>query len=109
MDEVDRLVPIKTDAVAGAVRQTGKMVARAKTLFLIKSADGVINLAGGHAHTCGSEGDLLAFVQRFPDLADIRGHVAGHKGVRNVRLIVLYGAAAIHQHHFAFAHTLRLV
>src|SRR5437868_10219495 len=60
VDEVDRLVPLHADAVAGAVGGAGELVARAVAPGLVLAADRVVDRACGRADAGGGEGDVLA-------------------------------------------------
>ena len=45
MHKVDRFMHIHADAVPGAMRQTGQLIARAKATTFVKAPDRIIHLA----------------------------------------------------------------
>ena len=110
VDEIDRLVDLHADAVAGAVRQAGQLVARAVAPAFVGAADRVIDAARGHADLGGCDRDLLAAMHLVPELALLRRRIgAEHEGARDVGLIAVDRAGAVHQHDVAALHDVRLV
>ena len=86
----------------------GQFVARAVAPLHVLRAHGVVDAARGHADARGFDRDLLAVAHLLPHLALLGRGLAEHEGARDVGLIALDRAAAVHEHHFAVAHRLRL-
>ena len=105
VDEVDRLVAVEADAVAGAVGQAGQAVAGAVAPALVLAR-------APHRRRCPRGGRsappakaiALAAMHLVPDPALLGIGLAEHEGARDVRLIALDRAAAVHQHDLAVAH-----
>src|SRR5207302_9723644 len=60
VDQIDRLVDLHTDAVAGAVRQAGKLVSGSIAPALVGAADRVVDAPRGNADLGGGDRNLLA-------------------------------------------------
>src|SRR6202453_1849082 len=108
MHEIGRLVTVETDAMAGTMRQAGELVAWSPALALVVLAHGVVQHAGGNADLRGLEGDLLPAPHGVPDLALARVRFAEYPGPRDIRLIPMHGAAAVHEDHGPLGARLRL-
>src|SRR5206468_722545 len=67
-----------------------------------------VDAAGGAAEPGSADRDLLAFMDLVPDPALLGARPAEDEAARNVRLIALDRAAAVHQHDLALAHRLGL-
>src|SRR5436853_4730195 len=72
MDEVDRLVAVETDAVAGAVREAGEAIARPIAPALVLGAHRIVDAARRAAELGGADRDLLALMDLVPDPALLR-------------------------------------
>src|SRR6185295_9285292 len=94
--------------MAGAMRRAGQLVTGAVTPFLVLRAHRVVDRARRHAHARGLDGDALSLAHLLPHLALLGIGLAEDEGAGDVRLVTLHRAAAIHEHHFAVAHRLRL-
>src|SRR4051794_36828947 len=99
VDEIDRLVAVEADAVAGAVRRARQFVARAVAPRLVLAAHSIVDASGGRADPSRFEGDLLAAMDLVPDFALFGAWLAEDERARDVRLVALDRAAAVHQHH----------
>ena len=66
VDQVNRLVHLHADAVAGPVRSARQLVARPVPPALVDSPDGVIDAAGGRADLGRCDRDLLTLVDLVP-------------------------------------------
>ena len=98
VDEVDRLMAFHADAVAGAVRGAGQLVARAIAPAFVGAANGIVDAAGGRADLGGGHGDLLPAPHLVPDLALVGARIgAEDEGARDVRLVAVDVATAVEQ------------
>src|SRR3546814_268350 len=95
--QVDRLVPVKPDAVAGAVRGAGKLVAGAIAEPFVIGAHRVVDLPRGGADLRRLESDELTLPHLFPHLPLARGRGTVDPASRHVGLIAMDVTAAIHQ------------
>ena len=73
VDEIDRLVHLHADAVAGAVRQARELVARSIAPAFVGGAHGVVDRAGRNPDLRRLDRDLLAATDLVPDLALLGG------------------------------------
>src|SRR5687768_2590773 len=103
MHEVDGLVYVETDAVAGAMREPGKFVTGAVTPFLVLRANRIVHSASRHADASGLDRDLLAVAHLLPDSALLRLRLTEHEGSRDIRLVAFDRTAAVHEHDLALA------
>src|SRR5690606_36342578 len=106
--QVDGFVAIEPDAVPRAVRGSGKLVAGAVAQAFIIGADRVIDRPGWNADLRGLESDELALAHLLPNLALARCRGPVDPASRHIGLIAVDVAAAVHQHHLALPHPLRL-
>src|SRR3954466_5805574 len=68
MDKIGRLMPVQSDAVAGAVRQARELVAGPPSLALVIFTDRIINAAHRDTQLRSLEGDLLSPLDGIPHL-----------------------------------------
>ena len=85
------------DAVSQPVRQPGCLVARAVAFAFVERAHDVIDLAGRCADRGCFQCELLAALDRVPDLALFFVRFAEHPGPGDIGLVVMHGATAVHQ------------
>ena len=67
--QVGPLMPVETDAVAGAMRQAGDLVAGPETRIGDDFARGGVDRFAGRARAGGGERGVLRFALDIPDLA----------------------------------------
>ena len=67
MDQIDRLVPVEADAMAGTVRQAGQPVVGAIAEAGVEAAYGVVDGTRRHPDLRGGERDLLTLRDPIPD------------------------------------------
>src|ERR1700688_1593169 len=106
--QVGRLMSVQTDAVAGAVREPRQLVPRAPAFTLIITAHGIVDRARGQADLRRFESDFLAELDGVPYFALAGARLADHPGSRNVGLVTVHRAAAVHQDDRSLAHGLDL-
>src|SRR5436190_8621452 len=108
VDEVDRLVPVHADSVAGSVRGAGEPVARPVAPAFILGAHRIVDASGEPADPRRAHRDLLPLADLVPDPALRRIRLAEDEGARDVRLVAMDAAAAIEQHDLPGANRLGL-
>src|SRR6185503_8536593 len=86
----------------------GQLVPRTVAPFLVLRAHRVVDRARGHANACRSERNLLPLTHLLPYLALLGTGLAEYERSGDVGLVTVHAATAVHQHHFAVAHRLRL-
>src|SRR6185369_1374889 len=108
LHEIDGLVAIEADAMAGAMREAGKFVARAVAPLHVLRTHGVVDTSRRNVNSRGLDRDLLAVAHLLPHLALLGRGLAEYEGARDVGLIACHRAAAVHEYHFAVTHRLGL-
>src|SRR6185437_1817279 len=99
--EVGPLVAIQTDAVSGAMRQTRNFVVRPEARICDYFTRSRIDCFAWRADLSSRKAGVLRFAFKIPNVALSLGRFAENKCARDVRLITLDTAPAIHQHHVA--------
>ena len=100
---------VQADAVPGAMRQAGQLVAGAPAFLLVVGADGVVDGADLGSELRRGQRDFLAGLHRVPDLALPGRGLAHDPGPGDVRLVAMHRAAHVHEDHGAFAQGLLLL
>src|SRR5581483_5991444 len=106
--EVGPFVSVESDAVAGAVRQARHLVIRAEAGVGDHLARGGVHRLAGRSRPGRGQCGVLRFALQIPDATLALGRLAENERARDVGLIPLDGAPAVHQHHVAFLQLLRL-
>src|SRR5688572_3930767 len=106
--EVGPLVAVEPDAVTGAMRQAGHLVIRAEAGVGDHLASRGVDRFARRAWLHHRERGSLRLLLEIPDLRLARRGAAEHRGARDVGLIAVDRAAAIHLDDVAFFQFLRL-
>src|SRR3954453_12830635 len=97
------LVPIHSDAMARAMRQTRQRVIPAPTLALVKSTHSFVDVAYGHPDLGRLQRNLLPALHHIPHLALPRSGLTKHPGPGDIGLVAVECATGVDQYDRSFA------